>query len=148
MGLGVVEGDRGLPGEQLGQLELVFVEMGFVLAHPGDVQGADHLAADRQRDNDHRFGLERRARDLHGARVEVSVIGQDGLVPVDDPAGDPDPERADVVHDHVGEPVTGDDRAADRRVPVDPIDGQRVVGHDRLERVRDHLQDRLRVERR
>ena len=41
VGLGVLEGDRGLAGEQLGQLELVGAEGGFGIAHPADVEGAD-----------------------------------------------------------------------------------------------------------
>ena len=73
-----------------------------------------------QRDDDHRLGLERRARDLDRARVEVGVVCEDGLVPVDHPAGDPDAERADVLHDHVGEPVAGDDRPPDRRLACRP----------------------------
>ena len=59
-------------------------------------------------------GSNGRAGDLDRAWVEVGVVRQDRLVPVDDPAGDPDAERADVVHDHVGEPVAGHDRPADR----------------------------------
>ena len=55
---------------------------------------ADDLAAHPERHDDHRLGLLGRPGDLDRARVEVGVVGQDGLVPVDDPAGDPDP-RAD-----------------------------------------------------
>ena len=51
--LGVLEGDRGLPTEELGQLELVFGEMRLVAADPGHVQGADHLAPDVERDDQH-----------------------------------------------------------------------------------------------
>ena len=60
VGLGVLEGDRGLAGEQLGQLELVLAEVGLrrrpsapTLSVPID------LAADAQRDDDHRLGLGR-----------------------------------------------------------------------------------------
>ncbi len=44
---GVLERDRRLAGEQLGQLELVVGERGVRLAHPADVQRADRLARDR-----------------------------------------------------------------------------------------------------
>ena len=78
----------------------------------------------------------------------MRLVGQDGLAVVDDPAGDPGAERALVGEDQVGEPVAGDDRAADAGGAVDPVDGQRVVGHDRLERVGDEVEHAGRLERR
>ena len=144
----VLEGDRGLAGEQLGQLELVGAEGCFGIAHPADVQGADGRAVDDERDDDHRLGLERRARDLDRARVEVRLIGEDGLAVVDHPATDPGAERALVGEDQVGEPVAGDDRAADAGGPVDLVDGQRVVWHDRPQRIGDEVEHAGRLERR
>ena len=66
----------------------------------------------------------------------------------DDPTGDPAGDRAGIVEDHVGEAITGDDSAADSGLEVAPVDRQRVVRHDGLEGVRDHLEDTLRVARR
>ena len=37
---------------------------------------------------------------------------------LDDPAGDPDTDRPDVLEDDLGEPIAGDDRAADTGVLV------------------------------
>ena len=76
----------------------------------------------------------------------MGVVGEDRLAVVDHPAGDPDADRAGVVEDHVGEPVAGDDGPPDARLAVAAVDRQRVVRHDRLERVGDHLEDALRVE--
>ena len=144
--LGVLQGDRGLAGEELGELELVGAEGGLRAAHPADVERADRLAVDEQRDDDHRLGLERRPGHLDRARVEVGLVGQDRLAMLDHPAGDPGPERALVGQDQVGEPVAGDDRPADAGGAVDPVHRQRVVRHDRLERVGDQVQDAGRLE--
>ena len=44
MGLGVLEGDRGLGREQLRELELVVGEVRLHAADAADVERADHLA--------------------------------------------------------------------------------------------------------
>ncbi len=85
--LGRLEGGRCLAGEELGELELVRREVGLGLAHPSHVQGADHLPADAKRDDDERLGLDGRPRDVHGARVQVSVVGEERPTVVDRPAG-------------------------------------------------------------
>ncbi len=144
--LGVLERDRRLRGEQLGELELVGAERGLVVAHPADVERADRLAVDEQRDDDHRLGLERGAGHLDRPRVEVGAVGEDGLAVVDDPAGQPGPERDLVGEDQLREPVAGDHRATAGRGPVDPVDGQRVVRHDRPERIGDEVEDAGRFE--
>ncbi len=146
--LGVLQGDRRLRREQLGQLELVGAERRLVVAHPADVERADRLAVDEQRDDDHRLGLERGAGHLDRARIEMGAVGQDGLAVVDHPAGDPGPERDLVGEDHLGEGVAGDDRPAGAGRPVDAVDGQRVVRDDRLERIGDQVEDAGRLERR
>ena len=92
----------------------------LVVAHPADVERADRLAVDEQRDDDHRLGLERGAGDLDRAWIEVGAVGQDGLAVVDDPAGQPGPERDLVGEDQLGEAVAGDDRAADWPPPDRP----------------------------
>ena len=65
---------------------------------------------------------------LDRARVEMGLVGQDGLAVVDHPARDPDPERALVGEDQVGEPVAGDDRPADPGGAVDPVDREEWSG--------------------
>ena len=60
----------------------------------------------------------------------------------------PDAERALVGEDQVGEPVAGDDRAADAGGPVDLVDGQRVVRHDRPQRIGDEVEHAGGLERR
>ena len=147
VGLGVLHRDRGLAGEQLGQLELVVGEVRLGLAHPADVQRADGLARHEQRNDDHGLGLEWGARHLDGARVEVGGVGEDRLAVVDDPARDADAELALVGEDQLGEAVAGDDRATDIGAAVHPVHGQRVVRHDRLERVGDEVQDAGRIQR-
>ena len=145
--LGVLEGDRGLPGEQLGQLELVRAEGRLGLAAAADVERADGLAADDERDDDHRLRLERRAGHLDGPRVEVRLVGQDRLAVVHDPAGDPGTERDLVGQDRLGELVARDDRPPDPGGPVGLVDGQRVVRDDRLERIGDEVEHAGRLER-
>ena len=111
--LGVLHRDRGLAGEELRQLVLVQAEVGILLAHPPDVQRADRLAVDHQRDDDHRLGLVRRPGDLDRAWIRQRVVGQDRLAMVDDPAGDARAQRALVGEDLVREAIAGDDRAPD-----------------------------------
>ena len=146
VGLGILERDRGLSGEQLGEVEFVGAEERLRLAHAADVERADRLAPDEQRDHDHRLGLERGAGHLDGAGVEVRLVGQHRLAVVDDPAADADAERALVGEDQVGEAVAGDDRAAHAGSPVHAIDGQRVVRDDDLERIGDQVKDAVRLE--
>ena len=55
---------------------------------------------------------------LDGPRVEVCLVGQDGLAVVDDPAGESAADRALVGEDQVGEVVARDDRPADAGGPV------------------------------
>ena len=147
VGLGVAQGDGRLAGEQLHQLELVAREVGLVATHPRHVERADDLARHEERAHDHRLRLLRRARDLHRARVEVRVVGQDRLAVADRPAGDARVQRALVREDQVREPVAGDDRPPDPGVAVHAVDRQRVVGDHGLEGVRDHLEHAARVER-
>ena len=113
VGLGVAERDRRLGREELRELELVLAVVGLRPAHPADVQRAQDLAVGHERDDDHRLRLEWRPGDLDGARVEVGVVREDRLAMVDRPAGEPDAERRVVVEDQLGEPVAGDERAAD-----------------------------------
>ena len=146
--LGVAERDRRLGREELDQLELVPREVRLDAAHARHVERADHLARDEQRADDHRFRLLGRAGDLDRAGVHVGVVGQDRLAVADRPARDADIQRALVGHDQLREPVPGDDGPPDPGHPVHAVDRQRVVGHDRLERVRDHLENARRVQRR
>ena len=88
--------------------------MGLGLAHPPDVQGADRLAVDQQRDDDHRLRLDRRT-GTWTERGSVGVVGEHGLAVVDDPAGDARSQRALVGKDLVGEAVAGEDGSTDRR---------------------------------
>ena len=67
---------------------------------------------------------------------------------LDHPARDAGPERAFMGEDQLGETVTGDDRSTDAGDPIHPVDRQRVVGHDDLDRVGDQLEDAGRLERR
>ncbi len=147
VGLGILEGDRRLAGEQLRQFELVPAER-CVVAHPADVQRPDHLAGHQERDDDHRFRLEGRPRDLDRTRVEMRVIHHGRLAMLDDPARDSDSDRPGILEDDVGKPIPGDDGAPNADDRVAAIDRQRVVRNDRLERVGDHVEDALRVERR
>ena len=71
------------------------------------------LAVDQQRDDDHRLGLERRAR-APGPSADRGGRGSRGRPRRGrHPAGDPGAERALVGEDEVREAVAGDDRAAD-----------------------------------
>ena len=106
----------------------------------------DRLAVDHQRDDDDRFGLIRRPRDLDRSRVAAGVVAEHGLAVVDDPAGDARSERALVGEDLVGEAVAGDDRPAHPGGAVDAVDGQRVIRDDRLERIGDEVEDAGRLE--
>ena len=76
VGFGVLQGDRRLAREQLGQLEFVGAEVRLGVTHAPDVERADRLAVHQQRDDDHRLRLERRARDLDRARVQVGLVGR------------------------------------------------------------------------
>ena len=144
--LRVAEGDRGLGREELRELELVLAEVGLGLAHPADVEGAQDLAFDEERDDDQQFVLRRRTRDQDGPRVGQRVVGEDGLLAVDGPAGDAGFQRGLVAEDDLGEPVPGDDGTADAPLRVDPVDRQRVVRDHGLQRVGDQLQDARRIE--
>ncbi len=146
--LGVLERDGGLSGEQLRQLELVGAEGGLGLADAPDVQRADGLAVDQQRDDDHRLGLEWGAWDLDGARIEVGHVGQHGLGVVDRPARDAAAAGDLVGEDLVGPGVAGDDRPAGPGRPVHAVHGQRVVRDDGLQRVGDQVQHAGGVEHR
>jgi hypothetical protein len=148
MDLGVLQRDRGLTREQLGELELVGRERGLCFAHPPDVERADRLAVDEQGNDDHGFRLERGAGHLHGAWIEVRLVGADRLAVVDHPAGDPDTERALVRQDQLREPIPRDDGAPDAGFTIGTVDRQRVVWNDRLERIRDQVEDAGRVEHR
>ena len=143
--LGILEGQRRLAGEQLDELELVLAEVGLLAAHPSDVERADDLAGNADRDDDHRLRLGRRARDLDRARIAEGIVGEDPFAIGDDPAADPDLDRPGVVEDHLGEAVASDDCPPDARLEVAAIDRERVVRHDRLQGVGDHLEDALRV---
>ena len=92
--LRVLEGDRGLPGEQLGQLELVGREVRLRVrpsarcsacrsSRRGPCSGTTIIASGSTGVPGH----------LDGARVEVRLVRQDGLGVVDHPAGDADAER-------------------------------------------------------
>ena len=120
--LGVAHRDRRLRREQLDELELVLREVRIRRAHPADVERADHVAPDEQRADDHGLGLERRARDLDRARVQVGVVREERLAMLDRPAGHALVERPLVLEDQLREPVAGDDRAANPRGPVGAID--------------------------
>ncbi len=65
---------------------------------------------------------------LDGARIEVGVVGEDGLAVVDDPAGDAGPERASWARISSANRSRAMTAPADARAPVDAVDGQRVVG--------------------
>ena len=65
VGLGIRHGQRGLAGKQFRQLELVIAEVSLGFAHSADVERADDLAIDDQRDHDHGLRLEWGARNLH-----------------------------------------------------------------------------------
>ena len=144
--LRVAERDRRLGGEELRELELVLAVVGLVAAHPADVEGAQHLALRHERDDDHRLRLERRARDLDRAIVEMGIVGEHRLAMVDRPARQPSAERSLVAEDQLREAIAGDDRAANASLLVDPIDRERVVRDHGLQGVRDHLEDARRVE--
>ena len=148
MCLGVLHRDRGLAGEELRQLVLVQVEVGLLLAHPTDVQRADGLAADHQRDDDHGLRLVGGPGDLDRAWIRHRVVGQDRLAMVDDPTGDARAQRALVREDLVREAIAGDDGAPDPGRPIDAVDRERVVRDDRLEGIGDEVQDTRRIERR
>ncbi len=146
MGLGVLHRDRGLAGEELRQLVLVQVEVRILLAHPPDVQRADGLAVDHERDDDHGLRLVGRPGDLDRARIRHRVVREDRLAVVDDPARDARAQGALVGEDLVREAVAGDDGAPDPGGPIDAIDRERVVRDDRLERVGDEVQHARRVQ--
>ena len=146
VGLGVAQRDRRLRREQLDELELVAREVGFLPAHAAHVERADDLARHEERAHDHRLRLLGRARDVHDPRVQVGVVGQHGLAVADRPAGDAGVERALVAQDQLREPVPGDHGPPHPGGPVHAVDRQRVVGHQRLEGVRDHLEDATRVQ--
>ena len=122
--LRVAEGDRGLRGKQLRQLEFILGEVRLRVADARHVEGTEHLALDDQRNHDQRFGLQRRARDLDRARVGDGVVGENGLMVIDRPARDAAPEWRVVAEDHLGEPVAGDDGASHPTLDIHPIDRQ------------------------
>ena len=76
----------------------------------------------------------------------MGVVGQDRFRVADRPTGEPDVKRALVREDQLGESVAGHDRPADPLRPVDAVDGQRVVGHHRLERVGDQVEHAGRIQ--
>ena len=78
----------------------------------------------------------------------MRLVGADRLAVVDHPARDPDAERALVGKDQLGEPVAGDDGAADAGLPIGAVDRQRVIRNDRLERIGDQVEDAGRLEHR
>ncbi len=66
---------------------------------------------------------------------------------LDHPAADPDADRGGVAEDDIGESVAGNDSAPNAGFTVAAVYRQRVVRDDRLEGVRDQLEDPCRVER-
>ena len=119
VGLGVLQGDRGLAGEQLGQLELVLAEVRLGVAHPADVERA---RSPRRSTRSGTTIIDSGSNGVPGTWTERgsrwASFDEHGLAMVDDPAGDAGPERALVGEDEVGEAVAGDDRAAHRPDPV------------------------------
>jgi hypothetical protein len=148
MGRRILHRDRRLAGEQLGELEFVRREIRIPAADASDIQRSDRVALDEQRDDDHRLWFERRPRHLDRSRIDVRLVRQHGLPVIDDPAGDARSKRALMGEDQVGEAVAGDDCTTDAGNTVDLVDRQRVIRHDRLERIGDQIEDPDRIERR
>ena len=124
VGLRVLHRDRRLTREELRQLELVGREVRLDTAESPDIERADRVAVDEQRDDHHRFGFERCVRHLDGPIVEMRIVGEHGLAVLQHPARQAIPDRSLVRQDLVGEAVASDDGATRSAVVVGVVHGQ------------------------
>ena len=126
--LGVLQGDGGMVGEELHQLELLGLERA---ADAVQVQRADGAGRAVERgDDDGLLLVLRRAGHMPDARVAVGVVDQLGLAAHDDGPGDALAQGETRLEDLVGVLVAGEHRHELAGRLVDEVDGEGVVGHD------------------
>ncbi len=148
VGVRVAQGDRGLAGEQLDQLEVGVAEVDLRAADARDVHAADDIALGHERDHHQRLRVVRGARDLHGPLVGEGVVGQHGFPVLDRPSHQPLAERHDVAAHLLLMPLARQHRHQHPLSLVDAVDRQVVVAHHRLQAVGNRLQHVGTVERR
>ena len=148
VGLGILKGYRCLASEKSRELEFADAEMRLSLAHPAQVERAGDLATNQERDDDQRLGLIGGAGDRGGPFIEMNVIDALGLTMLDHPARDPHVERKGRAHDQLRKTVARLHRPHHACRAINPIDGEVVIGQNRLQRIRDEVEHALRIQRR
>ena len=136
----VVDRERGGVAESLGEEELLVGEL-RVLADAVDVERALELSASDERHCDERLGLDRRAGNEAHARVEMRLVGEDGLAMVDGPAGDALAEGEALALDLVLPLAAREDGAELALGLVGLVDVHVLVRDENCERVGDALED-------
>ena len=138
---------RRLPREQLDELEVVLAERHLGAAGAADVHRPDHLVAGRERDDDDRLLLDRRAGDLGRARIGARVVEQHRLAVLHAPPGQALAARDREAEHRRGVLLPGQDRRQHVGVGVHAVDGEVVVRDHRLQAVGHEVEDAGRVER-